>query len=126
MAHSIEARSPFLDHRLSDFAFSLNHNIILSGNSSKPILRELAGKLLPKQVVVAPKRGFEIPLVYWIEEKLYEMIYATCLRRDGLLTDLFETKELKGFLSRDSISDKGQWAKRVWILFMLALWDEHN
>jgi len=126
MAHSIEARSPFLDHRLSDFAFSLNHNIILSGNSSKPILRELAGKLLPKQVVVAPKRGFEIPLVYWVEEKLYEMIYDTCLRRDGLLTDLFETKELKGFLSRDSISDKGQWAKRVWILFMLALWDEHN
>ena len=67
----------------------MNHNIILSGNNSKPILRELAGKLLPKQVVVAPKRGFEIPLVYWVEEKLYEMIHKVELQPSDAFTLLY-------------------------------------
>ena len=72
MANSVEARSPFLDHTLVDWAFSLPRSTLFSVNSSKPILREIAKKYLPENVVAAPKRGFEIPLVEWTEGELAE------------------------------------------------------
>ena len=126
MAHGLEARSPFLDHRLTDFAFQLDHNVLLAGVQSKPILRELARRYLPKEICTAPKRGFEIPLVNLIENDLKEMIYDFCLQRNGILREYFHLNELERVINQENdIADKGQWAKQVWTLFMLSLWDEY-
>ena len=125
MAHSLEARSPFLDHRLVDFAFGLDRGVVLKGRGTKPILRELAKQYLPDDVVTAPKRGFVIPLQDWLENDLKGMVNEACLRPNGLLSELFGMQQVTKMLDSSLTADPGQWAKRVWMLFMLAMWDSH-
>jgi len=67
MNHSIEARSPFLDHDLVQFAFSLPNKVLLPGMKTKPVLRQLAKRYLPEDIINAPKKGFEIPLNKWLK-----------------------------------------------------------
>ena len=62
MAHSVEARSPLLDHRVAEFARSLPNEFLTQGNFGKRILRDLAADLLPPEVLSKPKTGFGIPL----------------------------------------------------------------
>lgn len=63
MAHSLEVRTPFLDRRVVEFAFSLPPDLKLNRNEGKIILRKAFGELLPKEVLTRPKQGFEVPLL---------------------------------------------------------------
>lgn len=66
MAHSVELRCPFLDHRLIEFAFGrLGDAARLRGELLKPLTRALAAKLLPPAIALGPKRGFVAPLQEW-------------------------------------------------------------
>ncbi len=62
MAHGLEVRTPFLDHRLVSYAFSLPPEMKFKLGSGKKILREAFGALLPPQIPARPKKGFEVPL----------------------------------------------------------------
>ncbi|MCH8250327.1 MAG: asparagine synthetase B, partial [Proteobacteria bacterium] len=66
MAFGLEARCPFLDHRIVEWASGVKRTSLLPGHTTKPVLRELARRYLPNDVVAAPKRGFEIPLTKWM------------------------------------------------------------
>jgi asparagine synthase (glutamine-hydrolysing) len=126
MAHGLEARSPFLDHRLAEYASTLLPQIKLNGFRTKPILRKIAKKYLPNDVAKAPKRGFEIPLIKWLREDLSDMVYDVCLSSNNIILNLFSRKYVEDLLSGRLILDPGRWANRVWILFMLGLWDHVN
>ncbi|MBL7939074.1 MAG: asparagine synthase (glutamine-hydrolyzing) [Flavobacteriales bacterium] len=63
MAHALEVRTPFLDKRVVEFAFSLPANAKLHKGSGKHILRETFGHLLPATVMTRSKKGFEVPLL---------------------------------------------------------------
>ena len=65
MAHSIEVRSPFLDHRVVTWAARLPRNALLRARQGKQPLRALARKLLPPSVAVGRKRGFGVPIEVW-------------------------------------------------------------
>jgi asparagine synthase (glutamine-hydrolysing) len=125
MAHSLEARSPFLDHRVIEWAASLPRRILFSGTTTKPLLRKLAQKYLPPEITTAPKRGFEIPLFDWLTGKLAPMLNDLCLSPTGLLADLFDRREIERIVLRKTSLDDQRWAKCTWILLMLALWDKH-
>lgn len=62
MANGLEVRTPFLDHRLVSYAFSLPAEIKFGRGEGKRILRQAFGHMLPQQVLTRPKRGFEVPL----------------------------------------------------------------
>lgn len=124
MAHGLEARCPFLDHRLVDWVSTLDPGIVLRGRTNKPILRELARRHLPQAVAGAPKRGFEIPLVRWMTRDLHSMVQDNCRSRGGLLAEIFDQSALNAFLDRRWQMDDARWAKRAWLLLMLALWNE--
>jgi len=62
MAHSVEARSPLLDHRVAEFARSLPNEYLIHGHFGKRILRDLAADVLPPEVTTKPKTGFGVPI----------------------------------------------------------------
>lgn len=126
MAHSLEGRSPFLDHRLIEWASQLDRRDLVSGQEGKPVLRELAKRYLPADLVGAPKRGFEIPLVEWTHGPLREMIGDLCLREGGIVRELFHRDQVKGLVDGSRLMDDERRAKRLWALLMLALWDENH
>lgn len=75
MAHSLEGRSPFLSRELLDFVPGLGDNVKIRGRKTKFLLRTLAARYLPADVVDQPKRGFEVPLRQWVDSRLRRIIF---------------------------------------------------
>jgi asparagine synthase (glutamine-hydrolysing) len=72
MANSLEARIPFLDHRLIEFMVHVDKDVKMQGWERKSILRNTIGKKLPPNILSAPKKGFGIPLREWFKENSFE------------------------------------------------------
>jgi asparagine synthase (glutamine-hydrolysing) len=144
MAHSLEARCPMLDHRVVEWATSVTVPSLLPGHQTKPLLRAVAARYLPNEIVQAPKRGFEVPLLDWLRGPLADLLRDACLRRDGVLAELTDRRRLEEFLGRGGRGGRGgrargtnrtstmgrptdeqRWAKQAWLLLMLALWENH-
>ncbi len=123
MAHGLEARSPLLDHCLIETLASWPVRLKLAGQTTKPILRELARRHLPPEIAAAPKRGFEVPLAHWLDHELLEMRNDLLLRPTGLMADRFDRSAIEAIVLRRTPLDTARWARQVWTLMMLALWD---
>jgi len=77
MAASLEARVPYLDHRLVEFAFSLPSSMKIRGGTGKYILKKAAEKYLPASIIHRPKRGFAVPLGPWFRKELKPLLMDT-------------------------------------------------
>ena len=75
MANSQEGRSAFLSKELLEYVPSLPDNYKIKGKTTKYMLRQLAGKYLPAELIDQPKRGFEIPLKNWVDNELKEPVF---------------------------------------------------
>lgn len=102
MAHSLEARVPFIDHRLVEFSIGIDKNIKMEGMERKSILRNTIGKkMLPPSLLKASKKGFRVPLVEWFKddsmkdrlEKLYTNDFG--LNKDAIKKFIEDNKEGK-------------------------------
>jgi asparagine synthase (glutamine-hydrolysing) len=124
MAYGLEARSPFLDYKLVEWANTLPQSVRLPGLSTKPLLRKLAHRYLPEAVVQAPKRGFEVPLHYWLEHELREMRDDLILAPNGIVLTLFHRAKIEQLLSAPH-HEPHRWARLVWLLLMLAAWERY-
>lgn len=122
MAHGLEGRSPFLDQELVDWVAGVDKTVLLAGRGTKPVLRAMANQYLPPEVVSAPKRGFEIPLVQWMTNDLKAMVRDVCTSESSILFDLFDRSEVLAIVDRQYPIEDERWAKRMWSLFMLASW----
>lgn len=124
MAHSLEGRTPFLSKDLLEFAPTIDDKYKIRGTRTKYLLRELAKKYLPTELINQPKRGFEIPLRSWIENDLKEITY------DYLSGFTFsETFIKKQFLvellnNKVNVSPEKR-AKMLWSLLALEIWYTH-
>ncbi len=121
MAHSLEARSPFLDHELIEFAARLPEALKLPGTSTKPLLRAVAARLLPDDIVNAPKRGFEIPLLRWMRDDLNEMLMERVLDPGSYAMGHFDRNQIDHLLSGTGWDAK-RWASVTWSLLCLEIW----
>jgi len=125
MAHGLEARSPFLDQDVVRWALMLPEAIRLGGIETKPVLRRLARRYLPTLVSKGPKRGFEVPLYRWVSTDLRELRDDLVLSPSGLLTSIFDRRQLEQFLRAPVRGSRVRWAQLRWILIMLAAWDRY-
>jgi len=121
MAHSLEGRSPFLSKYITEFAPSLPNNMKINMLTTKSILRDVARELLPQNVVNAPKRGFEVPLVKWVDGELRGMIF------DYLSTKSYSSRfipqsKIDELLSGKADVSKHKRAKMLWSMFALDVW----
>jgi asparagine synthase (glutamine-hydrolysing) len=93
MAHSLEVRVPFLDHKVAEFAFSLSGRLKLQGHETKVILRRALRDLLPQAILQRPKSGFELPMGEWlsgplqpaVQQSLNTSVARTLFRPEGRL-----------------------------------------
>ncbi len=77
MAASLEARVPYLDHRLVEFAFSLPSSMKLKGREGKYLLKRAARKYLPPEIITRQKQGFGVPLGPWFKKELKPLLMDT-------------------------------------------------
>ena len=121
MAHSLEARSPMVDHTFMEFAASLPPSMKLKGLTTKHILRQAVGPLLPRPVLDRPKMGFGVPIDRWFRHELREMAYDTLLSRRALDRDLFRADAVRTLLD-DHVSGRTEGHPGLWSLLVLELW----
>ncbi|HKR61718.1 MAG TPA: asparagine synthase (glutamine-hydrolyzing) [Pyrinomonadaceae bacterium] len=120
MFYGLEARAPFLDQDLWEFAAALPFELRLRQNTLKAILRELARRRIGERVASGRKRGFSIPVQRWLtgrwREKMVELMSDSLLEREGWIRAEPVIKELNKSASHN-------WApNQLWYLLVLELW----
>ncbi len=121
MAHSLEARSPFLDHELMELAASIPAQYKVRGSQKKWILREALRPWLSDELLDRPKQGFSVPLSDWFRGELRDHMRETLLDRETLDRGWFRESEVRGMLDRHDAGADGE-APRLWALMMLEHW----
>lgn len=122
MAHSLEGRSPFLSKYFLELAPTIGDSLKINGTSTKYLLRKLANKYLPQELLNQPKRGFEIPLKKWVKEDLNEIIFDRILSPNAKVRDYIDPKFYDQIVNQKlPISDE-RWAKMVYTLFVTETW----
>lgn len=88
MACSLEARVPFLDHEVAELAFQIPEHLKLRGRTTKPLLKEVAARYVPRGCVYRPKQGFSIPIKHWLRGEfrplMEELLSVDRIRAGGL------------------------------------------
>jgi asparagine synthase (glutamine-hydrolysing) len=119
MAHSLEARVPFLDHRLVEFAASLPVNWKLKGLRKKHLLKESQRKTLPNRVLNRKKRGFNAPVSHWFGGEFEEMAKSVTL--DSGLTEWIDPGSVE-LLWKDHLQMKRDNGLKLFGLTCLGIW----
>jgi len=113
MQSSIEARVPFLDHKLIEFVLSVPESIIFDKNNTKPLLKQVASKHISKEIFNRKKQGFRAPVGEWIKKD--ENYFYESIKEFNLTVGLFDQKYLNKVIS-------GQDFQKKWYLANLAKW----
>ena len=121
MAHSLEARSPFLDHVLMEFVASLPPTFKLAGGRKKHILKAALRGLLPDTTLDRPKMGFGPPIVGWFRKELREMAHDLLLSPRSIQRGYFQQKVVARLLAEHCAGQEDH-AEDLWDLLMLELW----
>ena len=121
MAHSLESRSPLLDHVFMEWALTLPENIVLTSTNTKAIFKKAMEPYLPKEVLYRPKMGFGCPVDHWLRDELKEMAYDTLLSNQCLSRQIIDEKFLNDLLN-EHCNQKIDHSTRLWPLLMLELW----
>ena len=122
MAHSLEGRSPLLCKDLLEYVPGLPDNYKIKGSQTKYILRKLAEKYLPDELINQPKRGFEIPLKKWIDNELKDMIASYILSPDAYCKNFVQPGFIENLWNRKIKTGDEKRAKMLWTLFALEVW----
>ncbi len=121
MAVSLEARSPFLDHHVIEFAASLPENLKLRGLTSKYLLKRVLRKLLPSENLDRKKMGFGVPIGHWFRGKMQPFLRETLLSDKALKRGLFNSETVKQLVDLHTRAER-DYSHQLWTLLMLELW----
>jgi asparagine synthase (glutamine-hydrolysing) len=121
MANSLEARSPFLDHKVMEFAASLPADLKLRGMETKYLLKHTFADMIPPEIVQRRKMGFGVPLDVWFRKDLKEMAYDLLLDKRCTERGYFKKEALQRLLD-EHVSEQYDHSYRIWALLFLELW----
>jgi len=121
MAHSLEVRSPFLDHHVMEFAASLPARMKLRGRTQKYLLRRAMRGLLPAPILRRPKMGFAVPIDHWLRHELREMAYDLLLDGRARQRGYFQPEVVRRYLEEHA-AGCGYHHSRLWSLLVLEQW----
>jgi asparagine synthase (glutamine-hydrolysing) len=123
MAFSLEARLPFLDHAIVEFAWSLPTGLKIEGEVGKTVLREVLYRYVPRALVDRPKMGFEVPIGRWLSGRLKDwagdLLSEDRLRRQGLLDAALVSARW-----HDHRMGRKTMANELWHALMFQAWVE--
>jgi asparagine synthase (glutamine-hydrolysing) len=121
MAHSLEVRPVFLDHRIVEFAASLPENLKVRGATLKYVLRELMKDKLPRAVLTRKKQGFDIPTHDWFRGPLRALLLDTLSEEAVARSGLFRPEKVQAIV-RAHLDRKANFGYHLWGLLILFLW----
>jgi asparagine synthase (glutamine-hydrolysing) len=123
MAHSLECRGPFLDHRVVELAVAMpvSQKIQLRSGRSKIVLKRAFADLLPPAIKNRPKMGFGVPISRWFREELRGEIQEVLLDPVCLGRGLFRSEAIEKLVD-EHIDGEREHSYRLWALLMLELW----
>ena len=123
MAHSLEVRSPLLDHRLVEFAARLPVQLKLRGWQTKAILRDAVRRYLPAATLGKPKHGFSVPLREWFRGDLHEMVSDYLSPRNGhLVPGVFNQVTISRLMAEHYRGERDH-SSVLWLLLNYAAWN---
>lgn len=120
MAASLEARAPFLNHRIVEFAAKLPMDMKLRGSTTKYALRQIARDLLPADLIDRPKHGFGVPLGAWLRKDA-SLVRDTLLSREARGRGLLDMKAVEALIN-EHVSGGRDHGHRLWGLLTLEWW----
>jgi len=121
MAHSLEARVPFLDHVFAERMFKIPSSIRMQPRNLKGLFRKAVANLLPPELLKAPKRGFVLPDSIWLRGKLRPLV-ERLLSPDRLRSQgLFQPSVYDNFVV-PHLAGKADVSPQLWTLLMFQLW----
>jgi asparagine synthase (glutamine-hydrolysing) len=121
MAHSLEVRPPYLDHRIIEFASSLPSHFKAKGSSLKIVLRQLMQSKLPQSVIRRPKNGLDIPTHDWLRGPLRPFLEETLSPDAVKKSGLFRPAAIEEF-KKDHMERRANLGFHLWGLMILFLW----
>jgi asparagine synthase (glutamine-hydrolysing) len=121
MAHSLEMRPPFLDHRIVEFAARLPEHMKISGGQQKVILKRLMRDKLPAVVLQRPKTGLDIPAHDWLRGALRPLLLET-LNADAIKETRLFRRERIDFFVKEHMERRANLGYHLWGLLILFLW----
>ncbi len=121
MANSLEARVPLLDHKLVEFAARLPASMKLRGSQRKYLLKQVARRLLPAEIIDRKKQGFPIPIERWLRKEarpmMQDLLSTETLKRRGLFNISFVEK-----LIREHVAGYADHSTKLWGLMSVEMW----
>ena len=121
MAVSLEARSPFLDHHVIEFAASLPQDLKLRRLTSKYLLKKVLRKLLPSENLNRRKMGFGVPIGHWFRGKMQPFLREVVLSEKALRRGLFKPEAVRQLIELHARGER-DYSHQLWTLLMLELW----
>jgi len=121
MAFGLEARVPFLDHRLVEWSFRLSDLLKIQGGEGKFIVKKALESLLPKNVLWRPKHGFNVPLRDWFRNELREWVRDILGSDRARSREIFQPQKVSELLHAH---DRGgcDHSNKIFVLLCLELW----
>ena len=121
MAHGLEARAPFMDHKIAEFAARLPGRMKVRGRCTRLIQRRLAEKYLPRPVLERPKQGFQSALPYMLNNE-YRLVFSLFLGDAQLARDGIFRQQTIDRLLEEHLYGKADHGNRLWLLVNSELW----
>ena len=121
MAHSLECRSPFLDHHVAELAAVMPLNLKMHKGRGKQILVDTFADLLPESIQTRKKMGFGVPLNHWFRNELKPLLYDVLLDQRAIDRQIFNKAAVEQLISEHQ---NQQWdhSARLWSLLVLEMW----
>jgi asparagine synthase (glutamine-hydrolysing) len=123
MAHSLELRSPLLDHELVEYLAAFPTQMKIHGRQLKYILRRLSEQYLPPAIVQREKHGFMFPVAYWFREEWNEPLREALLDSFFIRDGLFRAAEIERLVTEHR-QNQADHHNRLWMLLNLTLWHQ--
>ncbi len=121
MANSLEARSPFLDHQVVEFAASLPEKIKIRHFETKSLLKRVTAKLVPPEVVYRKKMGFGVPIGNWFRGTMKDFMREILLSEKFSKRGIVKSEAVARYVGEHTSGARDH-AQQIWTLLMLELW----
>lgn len=121
MLVSLEARVPLLDHHLVEFAATIPSKFKLCNGETKYLLKKIAEKFLPYDLIYRPKQGFAVPIEKWIRNEWKDMCYELVLGEKALKRNIFNVNFLKHIVNEHMCGRRDN-NYIIWTLMVLEMW----
>jgi asparagine synthase (glutamine-hydrolysing) len=123
MAHGLEARVPFLDHRLVEWAFTVPGRHKMHPGSGKVLVKAAMERYLPKDILYRRKQGFNVPMKIWMRRELREFVRDNLTPARIARRGIFRPEAVNAVLD-DHFAERSDASNKIFVLLMLELWQQ--